>query len=578
MQELAPSFPAGVRYEIPFDTTPFITESIKEVVKTLFEAMVLVTLVVFLFLKSWRATLIPVLAVPVSIIGTFLGLQALGFTINTLTLFGLVLAIGIVVDDAIVVIENVERIMEQDKVSVRVATNRAMKQVGSALVAIVLVLCAVFIPVAFVGGITGAMYKQFAATIVISVVISGIVALTLTPALCATLLRHKTYAEEGRFFQAFDRLFGRITRKYVAGATGVIDRPRTWLAAFVVILVLIGVLYKNVPGGFLPNEDKGYFAISIQLPDAASLQRTSEVVTQVNKLVREEVSVRGTVALEGFAILTGSNLTNMATMFVTLKPWDERSANDQTLDAILGRVNKKLGGLKEAIVFGFNLPEIPGLGITSGLELNLQQRSGDDVQQFSREVQRFVADAKKIPSLQNVATSFRSEVPQLFVTVDEAAAQSRGVGTAQVFATLQTMLSNLYINDFNIYGRPYRVQAEAQAQFRQTPEDIGRFFVRSNTGAMIPLSALTQTDMRGAPSLLTRFNGFPSALVTAAATLGSSSGEGLDAVEAVVADKYAAQGIGYADSGQSFQERSAAGNSSLVLVLGLILVFLVLAA
>ncbi len=578
MNELAPTFPTGVRYEIPFDTTPFITESIKEVVKTLFEAMALVTLVVFLFLKSWRATLIPVLAVPVSIIGTFLGLQALGFTINTLTLFGLVLAIGIVVDDAIVVIENVERIMEQDKVSPRVATNRAMKQVGSALVAIVLVLCAVFIPVAFVGGITGAMYKQFAATIVLSVVISGIVALTLTPALCATLLRHKTYEEEGRFFQAFDRMFGKLTRRYVAGATGVIDSPRTWVAGFAVILVLIGVLYKHVPGGFLPNEDKGYFAISIQLPDAASLQRTSDVVTTVNAIVQQETSVKATVALEGFALLTGSNLTNAATMFVTLKPWSERTGKDASLDAILGRVNKKLSGIKEAVAFGFNLPEIPGLGITSGLELNLQQRSGDDVLVFSREVNAFVADAKKIPSLQNVSTSFRAEVPQLFVTVDEAAAQSRGVSTAQVFSTLQTMLSNLYINDFNIYGRPYRVLAEAQSQFRQTPEDIGRFYVRSNTGAMIPLSALTKTDMRGAPSLLTRFNGFPSALVTAAATLGSSSGEGLDAVEKIVADKYAARGIGYAYSGQSFQERAAAGNSNLVLVLGLILVFLVLAA
>jgi hydrophobe/amphiphile efflux-1 (HAE1) family protein len=578
MQELAPTFPPGVRYEIPFDTTPFITESIKEVVKTLFEAMFLVTLVVFLFLKSWRATLIPVLAVPVSIIGTFLGLQALGFTINTLTLFGLVLAIGIVVDDAIVVIENVERIMEQDHVSPRVATNRAMKQVGGALVAIVLVLCAVFIPVAFVGGITGAMYKQFAATIVISVVISGLVALTLTPALCATLLRHKTYEEEGKFFQAFDRGFERLTRKYVSGATGVIDRPRTWMAGFAVILVLIGVLYKAVPGGFLPNEDKGYFAVSIQLPDAASLQRTSEVVTEVNRIVREEPMVRGTVALEGFALLTGSNLTNVATMFVTLKPWDERTGRDESLEAVLARINKKLGGLKEAVVFGFNLPEIPGLGITSGLELNLQQRSGDDVQGFAREVQGFVNDAKKIPSLQNVATNFRAEVPQLFVTVDEAAAQARGVNTSQVFATLQTMLSNLYINDFNIYGRPYRVQAEAQAQFRQTPEDIGRFFVRSNTGAMVPLSAVTESDMRGAPSLLTRFNGFPAALVTAAATLGASSGEGLDAVEKLVADKYAAQGIGYAYSGQSFQERESAGSNNLVLVLGLVLVFLVLAA
>jgi hydrophobe/amphiphile efflux-1 (HAE1) family protein len=578
MKELAPAFPAGVRYSVPFDTTPFITESIKEVVKTLFEAMALVTLVVFVFLKSWRATLIPVLAVPVSIIGTFLGLQALGFTINTLTLFGLVLAIGIVVDDAIVVIENVERIMDQEGLSPRAATDKAMKQVGGALVAIVLVLCSVFIPVAFVGGITGAMYKQFAATLVISVVLSGIVALTLTPALCANLLVHNTYEEENRFFQAFDRAFGKLTKRYVRGATGVINSPRTFLAAFGVIIALIVVLYKAVPGGFLPNEDKGYFAISIQLPDAASLQRTGDVVTTINKLVHAESSVLNTVALEGFSLTTQANLTNVATMFVTLKPWGERSASDQSLESILARVNKKLGGIKEAVAFGFNLPEIPGLGITSGLELNLQQRTGDNVDEFAKSVNGFVADAKNIPSLQNVNTAFRADVPQLFVTVDEAAAQARGVNTSQVFSTLQTMLSNLYINDFNIYGRPYRVQAEAQSQFRQTPEDIGRFYVRSNTGSMIPLSALTKTEMRGAPSLLTRFNGFPSALVNASATLGSSSGQGLDAVEKVIADKYASQGIGYAYSGQSYQERVSAGNSSLVLVLGLVLVFLVLAA
>ena len=578
MKELAPAFPDGVRFEIPFDTTPFITESIREVVKTLGEAMLLVTLVVFLFLKSWRATLIPVLAVPVSIIGTFLGLQVLGFTINTLTLFGLVLAIGIVVDDAIVVIENVERIMEQEKLSPRAATNKAMKQVGSALVAIVLVLCAVFIPVAFVGGITGAMYKQFAATVVISVVLSGIVALTLTPALCATLLRHKEPEDENRFFRAFDRGFGQLTRRYVGGATGVINHPRSFFAVFAVIIVLIGVLYKTVPGGFLPSEDKGYFAVSVQLPDAASLQRTSDVITQINQLVHQEPSVLNTVTLEGFSLLTQANLTNVATMFVTLKPWSERSADDQGLEAILGRVNKKLGGLKEAVAFGFNLPEIPGLGITSGLELNLQQRTGDDVQAFSKQVQGFLADAKKFPSLQNVVTQFRADVPQLFVTVNEAEAQARGVGTAQVFATLQTMLSNLYINDFNIYGRPYRVQAEAQQQFRQKPEDISRFYVRSNTGSMIPLSALTKTDMRGAPGLLTRFNGFPSALITAAATLGYSSGEGINAVESTIASKYASQGIGYAYSGQSFQERLSAGNNNLVLVLGFVLVFLVLAA
>jgi hydrophobe/amphiphile efflux-1 (HAE1) family protein len=578
MNELSKAFPAGVSYKAPFDTTPFITESIKEVVKTLAEAMVLVTLVVFVFLQSWRATLIPVLAVPVSIIGTFLGLQFLGFTINTLTLFGMVLAIGIVVDDAIVVIENVERIMAQDHVSPREATNRAMRQVGGALVAIVLVLCSVFIPVAFVGGITGAMYKQFAVTIVISVVLSGLVALTLTPALCAMLLQHAPEETDNRFFRRFNEGFGKLTRRYVNTAGRIIDRPPVWLGVFGVMLVLVWALSRVVPGGFLPSEDKGYFAISVQLPDAASLQRTQAVVQRIEGMMRKEPSVANIVVLEGLDLLSQSNQTNSATMFVSLKPWDERTGKDEQLDAILGRTNAKLAGIKEAIAFGFNLPEIPGLGTTSGLELNLQDRSGADIQQFAGSVRQFVGDAKQLPALQNPTASIRTDVPQVYVHVDETAAESRGVNTSSIFSTLQAMLSNLYINDFNLYGRTYRVQAEAQSQFRQRPEDIGRFYVRSNTGEMVPLSALVTTQMQGAPSLITRFNGFPSALVTSPVAPGHSSGEALDQVEKLIADKYAAQGIGYAYSGQSFQERASAGQSGLVLALGLILVFLVLAA
>ncbi len=578
MDELSKTFPTGVRWKIPFDTTPFITESIKEVAKTLGEAMLLVTLVVFLFLQSWRATLIPVLAVPVSIIGTFLGLQALGFTINTLTLFGMVLAIGIVVDDAIVVIENVERIMAQDHVPPREATSRAMRQVGAALVAIVLVLCSVFIPVAFVGGITGEMYKQFAVTIVISVVLSGLVALTLTPALCALLLQHAPEDEEhGRFFTWFNRTFARTTTRYTNVAGRVIERPRAAFGAFAVLLVLLVVLYRVVPGGFLPIEDKGNFAVSIQLPDAASLQRTSAVVTRVNEILHEEPAMANVMALQGLDILTGASQTNAATLFASLKPWDERGANE-SVDDVLARVNRKLGGLKEAIAFGFNLAEIPGLGATGGLELNLQQRSGSDIGEFATSAREFVADAKKLPVLQNPTTSIRTDVPQLYVNVDEEAAQARGVGTGQIFATLQTMLSNLYINDFNIYGRPYRVQAEALAPFRQRPEDLGRFHVRSSRGEMIPLSALATAQMIGAPSLLTRFNGFPSALVTAASAPGASSGQGLDAVEKLVDEKYASRGIGYAYSGQSFQERASAGQGAVVLALGLVMVFLVLAA
>ena len=577
MEELAKSFPAGVRSEVPFDTTPFITASMEEVVKTLIEAMLLVTLVVFLFLKSWRATVIPMMAVPVSIIGTFLGLQALGFTINTLTLFGLVLAIGIVVDDAIVVIENVERIMEEEHLPPRLAADKAIRQVSGALVAIVLSLCAVFVPVAFISGITGAMYKEFALTIVIAIVISGIVALTLTPALCAMLLRPPA-ARENRFFAAFDRGFERVRTRYLGAAGKIVGRPRAGLAVFLVMVVLAVVLYRKVPSAFVPDEDKGFFVLAMQLPDAASRQRTEEVVAQVERIVRADSSVASAVSLVGLDLLTFSNATNSATMFVRLKPWDERKRKSQQLAAILGRVNGQLFGLKEAISFGFNFPEIPGLGRTSGLEMNLQARAGQDYRQFAQIVRSFVQDANALPEMGGATSLIRADVPQLFVKVDQDAAYARGVGRGQIFSTLQAMLSSLYINDFNLYGRTYRVQAEAQSEFRQRPEDLGRFYVRSSHGDMVPLAALVTTEMRGGPSIISRFNGFPSALVAGQPKPGKSSGQLIQAVERLVAEKYASQGIGYGYSGQTFQERISGGSSGLVIGLGLVMVFLVLAA
>ena len=578
MNELATSFPAGVSWSTPFDTTPFITESIIEVAKTLGEAMLLVTIVVFIFLQSWRATLIPVLAVPVSIIGSFLGLKALGFSVNTLTLFGTVLAIGIVVDDAIVVIENAERIMAQEHVSPREAASRAMRQIAGALVAIVLVLCSVFIPVAFVGGITGSMYQQFAATIVISVVLSGMVALTLTPALCALLLQHAPEETENRLARWFNDRFARLTEHYTHAVGRIIGRPRTWLAAFAVMVALIVVLFRHVPGGFIPTEDKGVFAISVQLPDAASLQRTTAVVERIEKMLRSERATQSVVSIVGLDLLTSSNQTNAATVFVSLKPWGERKDPADQVDAMLARVNGQLAGLNQATAFGFNLPEISGLGTTAGLEMNLQQRTGADIRQFAAAVGSFVQDANKLPALDNVTGGIRTEVPQVYVTVDEDAARSRGVGTGQIFSTLQTMLSTLYLNDFNLYGRTYRVQAEALASFRQRPEDIGRFYVRSTSNQMVPLSALVQTELRGAPSLITRFNGFPSALITGVAAPGHSSGEVLDDVERLVNDRYAPQGVGFAYSGQSYQERASQGQTGMVIALGLVLVFLVLAA
>ncbi|MEO6055451.1 MAG: multidrug efflux RND transporter permease subunit [Gemmatimonadales bacterium] len=580
MRELALGFPKGVEWTVPFDATPFVTASIEEVAKTLGEAMLLVTLVVFLFLQSWRATLIPVLAVPVSVIGTFLGLLALGYSVNVLTLFALVLAIGIVVDDAIVVIENVERIMDEEKVSAPVAADKAMQQVGGALVAIVLVLCSVFVPVAFLGGITGTMLRQFAVTLVVAVVLSGLVALTLTPALCALLLKETPHDTHNRFFRKFNDLFDRATAGYQRNVGRMLLRPRTGLAAFAVLLVLAFVLYKRVPSAFIPTEDKGFFVVAMQLPDGASRQRTDRVVEQVEGILRKEPGVRQFTGLVGFNLLAGANQSNGATMFVLLKDWKERGGDDQ-LDKILGRVNGQLFGLRNALAFGFNFPEIPGLGSTAGLELNVQARSGQDVPTFARQVQAIVADLQQLPETPAAATTFRAEVPQVYLQVDRETAKARGVKLGDLFATLQAMLSSLYINDFNLFGRTYRVQAEAQSRFRQSPEDIGRFYVRAEDAPgkdMIPLSALTRPEFRAAPNVLNRFNGFTSALVTAASPPGVSSGQQLDAVEELLRTKYEREGVGFAYSGQSFQERASGGQAGIVFALGLVLVFLVLAA
>ena len=577
LDELSRSFPPGVSYAIPFDTTPFVTQSIKEVLHTLVEAMLLVTLVVFVFLQSWRATLIPMLAVPVSVVGTFLGLMLLGFTINVLTLFALVLAIGIVVDDAIVVIENVERIMADEGVTARQATDRAIRQVAGALVAIVLVLCAVFLPVAFLGGVTGVMFKQFAITIVIAVVISGLVALTLTPALCALLLKESNEAHRTGFFGWFNRAFQRLTGRYTGGVGWILGRPRAWLAVFAVIVGLTAILWRRTPTAFLPTEDKGYFAIAVQLPDAASLQRTTAVVEQVERVLRSEPAVKNVVALAGLDILSRSSQPNGATMFVLLKPSDERGPAE-SVDSVTARVNRKLAGFRDAIGFAFNLPEIPGLGRTAGMELNLQNRSGGDVQAFNRQVQAFVQDANQLPAADGLTTNFRANVPQLYVEVDRAAAKARGVDLDELFGTMQAFLSTLYINDFNLYGRTYRVQAEAQAEFRQRPEDIGRLYVRGSDSAMIPISSLVRTEYRTGPTLLTRFNGFPSALVTGTPKAGASSGVLLDQVEGLLRSKYADQGIGFGYSGQSYQERASSGQGGLIFGMGLVIVFLVLAA
>jgi hydrophobe/amphiphile efflux-1 (HAE1) family protein len=576
LKELQKTFPAGVEYKVPFDTTPFVTASIEEVLKTLAEAMALVALVVYVFLQTWRATLIPMLAVPVSIVGTFLGMLLLGMSINVLTLFGLVLAIGIVVDDAIVVIENVERIMATQGKSARVAADMAIRQVASALVAIVLVLCAVFVPVAFLGGVTGVLFKQFALTIVIAVVLSGIVALTLTPALCALLLRVEEPRTTG-FFGWFNRLFDRGVGRYVNVVDRVLGRPKASFAAFAVLVALGLFVWRHVPAGFLPTEDKGYMAISVQLPDAASLERTTAFVQRIEGVLKKEAAVQNVVALVGFDLLSASNVTNGATVFVSFKPWDDRNKS-QSVDSILGRVNGQLFRMKEANAFAFNLPEVPGLGTRAGIEVQLQNRSGADMTEFAQHVAEFQAAASQLPAAGPITTTFRANVPQVYVTVDRDAAKARGVNLADLFSTLQTFLSTFYINDFNLYGKTYRVQAEAQSQFRQSPSDIGRLYVRGTDAAMVPVAALTSTEFRSAPAVVPRFNGFYSAQFAGVPKPGHSTGELLSQIDKLIAEQFASKGIGIGFSGQSYQERMSAGEAGLVFAMGILIVFLVLAA
>jgi hydrophobe/amphiphile efflux-1 (HAE1) family protein len=449
--------------------------------------------------------------------------------------------------------------------------------VAGALVAIVLALCAVFVPVAFLGGVTGEMFKQFAVTLVIAVLLSGLVALTLTPALCALLLKGCNEDNTSGFFGWFNRKFHSLTDRYVNGVGRVLGRPRMWLAAFVVMVALAIVLWKRVPTGFIPTEDKGYFAIAMQLPDASSLQRTRAVIQRVERFLHEEPAVVNVVAFAGLDVLTRTNQTNSATIFILLKPWDERG-KDESIDAITKRINGKLFGMKDAVGFAFNLPEIPGLGSTSGVEVNLQNRSGKDVRDFAQSVQAFQAAVNQLPAVQAMTTNFRANVPQVYLDVDRATAKSRGVSLTELFSTLQTFLSTLYINDFNLYGRTYRVQAEAQPQFRRNPEDIGRLYVRGRNQEMIPVSSLVRTEFRSGPTQLLRFNGFGSALFTGTPKQGRSSGEVMGEIDQLVSQQFESQGVGIGYSGQSFQERAASGQAGLVFALGLVIVFLVLAA
>ncbi len=579
MEKLSAVFPHGVTYDIPYDTTRFVEVSIKEVVKTLLEAMVLVVLVVFLFLQSWRATLIPAVAVPVSLIGTFAGMAALGFSINTLTLFGLVLAIGIVVDDAIVVVENVERHMEAG-LSPREAARKSMGEVAGPVIAIVLVLCAVFVPVGFLGGITGQLYKQFAITIAVSVAISGFVALTLSPALCALLLK-PSYGPRRGFFGLFNRAFEWMQLRYAGGVGLVLRHSVLSLAVVGLVLAVTAQLFRTIPVAFLPDEDQGYFITVVQLPDGASKKRTDAVLDRVEQYYHTLPAIYGTQALSGQNFVFNTRGTNTATMFTPLKHWDERKGPQDHVKRLIGGAFQEFGKIPGALVLAFNAPSIRGLGATGGFSVQLQDPSGGDFKKFGAVAQEFVAKARQDPAIGTVGTSFRVSAPRVHAKINRERAKALGVPISEVFDTLQAFFGNLYVNDFVKFGRVYRVQTEAEPQYRSSPADISKIYVRASNGqapAMIPLDTVVTTSYTSGPDPVTHFNGFNTALVLGSAAPGYSSGQALDALERAAKEVLVPRGFDIDWSGISYQERKAGSQSILAFGFGLLMVFLVLAA
>jgi hydrophobe/amphiphile efflux-1 (HAE1) family protein len=572
MDELKQRFPAGIGYELPYDTSHFVKASMWEVVKTLAEAMLLVILVVYLFLQSWRATLIPLIAVPISLIGTFAGLWLFGFSINTLTLFAMVLSIGIVVDDAIVVLENIERLMDEEKLSPMEAAIKSMDQVARAVVAIVLVLCAVFVPVAFIGGIAGELYRQFAVTVAVAVTISGVVALTLTPALCAILLK-QTHGESA-FFRAFNNGFSRLTNLYTHTVRLTLRHAIVGAAVFGGILAISIYLIKTVPQGFVPPEDQGYVVASIIMPDGATLARTIKTTESVRVMMAEEPAVASQFAVYGFDLIGNANKPNAATMYVDMKDWSQRTATAEDVVKKLFDVGARQ---PDGLAIAFNPPTIHGLGNAGGFEVYVQSRDDPDPVRLSAVVQNFIEALNQEPRLAPTTTFFRPTVPQFFVEVDEAKAISQGVALADLYATLQSMTGSLYINDFNRSGRTYRVQLQAEAEHRMMQEDLGRLYVRSQSGAMIPLSAFSSIRSMAGAEQLERFNSLLSAKLFGSAAPGVSSGDAIKLVEEI-AEKSLPDNYQIAWTAQAYQEKRTGSAAVFAFTFAIIMVFLILAA
>jgi HAE1 family hydrophobic/amphiphilic exporter-1 len=578
--ELSKNFPQDLTYNVSLDTTAAVTAGMEEIVYTLLEALGLVVLVVYIFLQGWRATLIPLLAVPVSLVGTFVVFPMLGFSINTLSLFGLVLAIGLVVDDAIVVVEAVERHIEEG-MSPRDAALQAMREVSGPVVAIALILTAVFVPTVFIPGITGRLYQQFAVTIAISVIFSAFNALSLSPALSALLLkpRKETHGPLARFFAWFNRVFKRTTEGYVSLSALLIRKAALSLLFLVGISVLALFIGSKLPGSFLPEEDGGYVFVAMQLPNAASLQRTSEAARQVEDIILHTPGVQGCTSVIGFSLLSRVQNTYSAFFFVTEKPWDERKKPEEQYTAIRQHLTQALGGVTDGIAFSFAPPAIPGVGTSGGVTFMLEDRSGGDLQFLTDNLNKFMAAARKRPELASITTTYLPSVPQMYADVDRVKVQRQGVNIAEVYQTLQAFMGGYLVNYFNRFGRQWQVYVEADGDYRTRVENVGQFYVSNNQGQMVPLSAVTNVKPIMGPEFTIRYNEYHAAQINASAAPGYSSGQAMKALEAVFAETMPGE-MGFDYSGMSFQEQVASRGvpAAAIFGLSLLFVFLILAA
>jgi HAE1 family hydrophobic/amphiphilic exporter-1 len=570
-------FPPDMEYDITLDSTLPIKASMHEIVHTLFEAIILVLIVVFIFLQSFRATIIPMCTVPVSLLGAFILFPVLGFSVNVLTMFGLVLAIGIVVDDAIVVVEAVQHHIEHGLTPVE-ATRQAMKEVSGPVVAIGLVLCAVFVPVAFMGGVTGQLYRQFALTIAVAVVFSVINALTLSPALAALLLR-KPKPGRGpisKFFKWFNRTFERMSSGYGSIVGGIARKAARSMLLLVAVVAGIWIVGKFVPGGFIPDEDKGYMFVAVQLPEGASLQRTDATLKQIESIVESTEGVRSSVAIAGMNILNSLNFPNSALMFIGLKPWEERKASELHASALAREWTKQFTAIPGAKAFAFGPPPLPGYGNVSGFTVQLQDRTGGSIKQLADYLQQFTAAVAKRPEIGRISATFDPASPQVKVELDREKARTLGVPVDMVFATLQTYLSGLYVNDFVRFGRVYKVFLQAEPQFTDKPSDIGQFYVRNNNGGMVPLSTLVTVSKMTGPNFVTRFNLYNAAEIMGAPAPGYSSGQAMKAIDEVM--KTMPPETGYEWSGLTLQEKKSEGQAPIIFGMAVLIVFLLLAA